>query len=54
LAIADQNNPYDMVMVRGKVVEQVNGNAAEQHVDKLAKKYLGKDRYLGRSPGKKG
>ena len=53
LAIIDQNNPYDMVSVRGKVVEQINGNAAEQHIDKLAKKYLGKDKYPGRSLGKK-
>ena len=42
LAITDQNNPYDMVSVRGKVVEQIKGDAAEQHIDKLAKKYLGK------------
>jgi PPOX class probable F420-dependent enzyme len=53
LAVIDQNNPYDMVSVRGKVVEQVNGNAADQHIDKLAKKYLGKDNYPGRSPGEK-
>jgi hypothetical protein len=53
LAIVDQNNPYDMVSVRGKVVEQINGNAAEQHIDKLAKKYLGKDKYPGRAPGEK-
>jgi hypothetical protein len=39
--------------VRGKVVEQINGNAAEQHIDKLAKKYLGKDKYPGRAPGEK-
>jgi PPOX class probable F420-dependent enzyme len=43
LAIVDQNNPYDIVSVRGKVVEQINGEVAEQHIDKLAKKYLGKD-----------
>ncbi len=49
LAIIDQNNPYDMVSIRGKVVKQINGNAAEQHIDKLAKKYLGKDKYPGRS-----
>jgi PPOX class probable F420-dependent enzyme len=53
LAIVDQNNPYDMVSVRGKVVEQINGNAAERHIDKLAKKYLGKDKYPGRAPGEK-
>jgi PPOX class probable F420-dependent enzyme len=53
LAIADQNNPYDMVSVRGKVVEQIKGDTAEQHIDKLAKKYLGKDKYPGRTPGEK-
>jgi hypothetical protein len=53
LAIVDQNNPYDMVSVRGKVVEQINGNPAEQHIDKLAKKYLGEDKYPGRAPGEK-
>ena len=53
LAIVDQNNPYDMVSVRGKVVEQIRGDLAEQHIDKLAKKYLGKDKYPGRSPGEK-
>jgi PPOX class probable F420-dependent enzyme len=53
LAIVDQNNPYDMVSVRGKVVEQIRGDLAEQHIDKLAKKYLGKDKYPGRSPREK-
>ena len=53
LAIYDQNNPYDMVSVRGKVVEQVTGDQAEQHIDKLAKKYLGKDKYPGRVPEEK-
>ena len=53
LAITDQNNPYDMVSVRGKVVDQIKGDAAEQHIDKLAKKYLGKDKYPGRAPGEK-
>ena len=53
LAIYDQNNPYDMVSIRGKVVEQVNGDAAEKHIDKLAKKYMGLDKYPGRSSGEK-
>jgi PPOX class probable F420-dependent enzyme len=53
LAIYDQNNPYDMVSVRGSVVEQVNGDAAEKHIDKLAKKYMGLDKYPGRSAGEK-
>jgi PPOX class probable F420-dependent enzyme len=53
LAVVDQNNPYDMVTVRGKVIEQINGDPAEKHIDKLAKKYLGKDKYPNRAPGEK-
>jgi PPOX class probable F420-dependent enzyme len=53
LAVFDQSNPYDMVSVRGKVVEQVTGDTVEKHIDKLAKKYLGKDEYPGRSTGGK-
>ena len=53
IAIADQNNPYDMVTVRGKVIEQITGDAADKHIDKLAKKYLGKDIYPNRAPGEK-
>jgi len=53
LAIADQNNPYDMVTIRGKVIEQISGDTAEEHIDKLAKKYIGKDKYPGRSLGEK-
>ena len=53
LAIADRNNPYDMVTIRGKVIEQISGDTAEEHIDKLAKKYIGKDKYPGRSSGEK-
>jgi PPOX class probable F420-dependent enzyme len=53
LAIADQNNPYDMVTVRGRTIEQLTGDAAEEHIDKMAKKYIGKDKYPFRSPGEK-
>ena len=50
LAIVDQNNQFDMVTVRGKVVEQIKGKEAEDHADKLTKKYLGIDRYIRRAP----
>ena len=53
VAVADKNNPYEMVTVRGEVVEQVTGEAAETHIDKLAKKYIDKDKYPGRAPGEK-
>jgi PPOX class probable F420-dependent enzyme len=52
VSVADQANPYDMVAVRGKVVEQTT-NGADEHIDKMAKKYLGMDRYPRRAPGEK-
>jgi PPOX class probable F420-dependent enzyme len=51
LAIADKNNPYDMVTIRGEVIEQITGVPAEEHIDRLAKKYIDKDKYPHRSPG---
>ena len=51
LAIADQNNPYNTVTIRGKVTEQITGDLAEQHIDRLAKKYIDKDKFPYRSPG---
>jgi PPOX class probable F420-dependent enzyme len=53
LAIADHDNPYNMVTIRGKVVDQITGQEAEEHIDKLAKKYIGKDKYPGRAPGER-
>lgn len=52
VSVSDQVNPYNMVTVRGRVVEQTR-NGAEEHIDKLAKKYLGLDKYPGRMPGEK-
>ena len=53
LSVADNNNPYHMVTVNGEIVEQITGEEAEKHIDKMAKKYLNKDKYPGRSPGEK-
>ena len=44
IAIVDRNNPYSMVTIQGKVVEQTI-DGADNHIDKMAKKYLGVDRY---------
>jgi PPOX class probable F420-dependent enzyme len=52
ISVADQNNPYHMVTVRGRVVEQTNAGA-DEHVDKLAKKYLGVEKYPLHSPNEK-
>ncbi|MBI3639835.1 MAG: PPOX class F420-dependent oxidoreductase [Thaumarchaeota archaeon] len=52
LSIVDHNNPYDMVTIRGKVIEQTS-EGADEHIDKLAKRYLGVDKYPFRSPTEK-
>ena len=52
LSVVDKDNPYNTVSIRGKVVEQTR-NGADEHADKLAKKYLGVDKYPFRAPGEK-
>jgi PPOX class probable F420-dependent enzyme len=48
--VLNSENPYEMVTLRGRVVE-VTHEGAEAHIDKLAKKYLGRDTYPYRQPG---
>lgn len=50
LAIQDPDNPYRYLAVRGRV-EEVTEAGADAHIDSLAKKYLGQDRYPHRQPG---
>jgi PPOX class probable F420-dependent enzyme len=50
LSIQDPDNPYRYIAVRGEVAE-ITENGADAHIDSLAKKYLGKERYPFRSPG---
>ena len=52
ISIVDQNNPYNMVTIRGKVTEQAS-KGADEHINKLAKRYLGVDKYPFRSPTEK-
>jgi PPOX class probable F420-dependent enzyme len=49
LSIQDPDNPYRYLEVRGHVDEITEQNAA-QHIDKMAKKYMGVDKYPGQ-PG---
>jgi PPOX class probable F420-dependent enzyme len=50
LAIQDPDNPYRYLEVRGRVVE-VTEEGADAHIDRLAKKYLGVDKYPNRREG---
>lgn len=50
LAIMDPDNPYRYVQIRGRVVEMTE-EGADAHIDALAKKYIGQDRYPWKKPG---
>lgn len=50
LALIDPDNPYRYLEVRGKVVERTL-EGADDHINKMAKKYMGVDVYPGRQPG---
>ena len=50
MSILDPDNPYRYLEVRGKVAE-ITENGADDHIDKMAKKYMGKDKYPYRRPG---
>ena len=50
LSIQDPDNPYRYLEVRGRVVE-ITEEGADDHIDSLARKYLGMDRYPNRRPG---
>ena len=52
ISISDQNNPYNMVSISGRVIEQIS-EGADEHTDRLAKKYLGMDKYPYNSPNER-
>jgi PPOX class probable F420-dependent enzyme len=50
LTVQNMKNPYEYVEIRGRVAERTH-EGADEHIDALAKKYLGKDTYPFRQPG---
>ena len=50
MAIIDPDNAYRYLEIRGKVTE-ISEQGADAHIDKMAKKYLGQDKYPYRKPG---
>jgi len=49
-AIIDPENPYRYLEIRCRVTERTL-NGADKHIDEMAKKYLGKDKYPFAQPG---
>lgn len=50
LAIMDPDNPYRYLEIRGKVVD-IQEEGAAVHVNKMAQKYLGVEKYPYAQPG---
>jgi PPOX class probable F420-dependent enzyme len=50
LSIQDPDDAYRYLAVRGNV-DEITEEGADAHIDSLAKKYLGKDKYPFRGPG---
>ena len=50
LSLVDPENPYRHLEIRGTVVERTT-EGADDHINKMAKKYLGQDVYPFRQPG---
>lgn len=50
ITIVDPQNWYRYLEIRGRVVE-ITERGADEYIDKLAKKYLGVDKYPYRRPG---
>jgi PPOX class probable F420-dependent enzyme len=49
ITVIDPDNPYRYVEVRGRVRE-ITQSGADEHIDKMAKKYLEQDKYPFRQP----
>jgi len=52
LSVVEQNNPFNMVSIKGKVIDQTT-EGADEHLKRLAKKYLGIGKYYYRKPSHK-
>ena len=50
VAVFDMANPYNFIEIRGRVVDITTDGAAD-HIDKMAKKYMGQDKYPFNGPG---
>lgn len=50
LTVQNMENPYEYLEIRGRVAERTT-EGADEHINALAKKYLGEDEYPFRRPG---
>jgi PPOX class probable F420-dependent enzyme len=50
MSITARDNPWDKVDVRGRVVDWIEGEEADKHIDDLSEKYTGQRPYPWRNP----
>jgi PPOX class probable F420-dependent enzyme len=50
ISITDQENPYENLIIQGKVAE-ITTDGADEDIDALAKRYMDADSYPFRQPG---
>jgi PPOX class probable F420-dependent enzyme len=50
VSVVDPHDPYRVIALRGRATE-ITHEGADEHVDSLAKKYLGVDEFQGRTEG---
>ncbi len=53
LSLPARDNPWDKVDIRGRVVDFIEGEEADRHIDDLSEKYTGKRPYPWRRPGER-
>ena len=49
ISLVDESNPYSMVTINGRVIDQIT-EGADKHIDDLARRYLNSERYPSHSP----
>lgn len=49
LSATDPDNPYRALMIQGRIAK-ITEEGADEHIDRLAKKYLDEDKYPFRAP----
>ena len=50
ICVVAQDNPYENLLIKGKVVE-ITTDGADDHIDQLARRYMEVDTYPLREPG---
>jgi PPOX class probable F420-dependent enzyme len=51
LSVVNSENPYEALTIRGRA--ELDDEGAEEHIDELAKRYMGVDEYPLRQPGER-